>query len=572
VPNRLSQQLIVLRAQRFVKRQRLDVQTINVEAVELGIELDKDEEAKEPSRLSAMQQAREHLVAQDIDPSEAVLRDRVISELLHYLESQGHSDCADYLVLKLQNLAASDIDEILGLTPRERDYLQKRFKYHVEKFSRSSHWKLVHQWLGADLDQKLGMSSKLWESFVGQLNEQQQQLLSLKQAQKSEQEIAKALGWTPKQVQKRWTALLEVAWKTRNSVGSEEEDITAPALRRTNDTSERNLVSEGSNGKPLKFYLPLELDRQLKFKATANSEPTSAIVERALVSFLNKTDESEKSDGQTHQISTYQDYEKLIEINPNDYKAWYGCGVVLKNLGSYEEAIASLDKALEIKPDSHKAWYARGNALYGLDFYEEAIASYNKAIELKPDYAEAWHYRGKALDELGRHEEASANYKRILKIKSDYNTISNKREKAPGDLGGYEGQHPVLRVLVVDEHELTRFSLKLALSSQSQIDLVGLASNGKEAIEMIERYRPDVIILDLQMPVMDGLSASTHIKSISPTTQIIAYASVEDPQIEVMAQTAPIDVFCKKDTATKDLINLVKQLGKRKVTQQEHSA
>jgi DNA-binding NarL/FixJ family response regulator len=125
-------------------------------------------------------------------------------------------------------------------------------------------------------------------------------------------------------------------------------------------------------------------------------------------------------------------------------------------------------------------------------------------------------------------------------------------------------QHPALRVLVVDDHELTRFSLKLALSNQKNIDLVGLASNGQEAIEMVERHRPDVVILDLQMPVMDGLSASSYIKNIEPNTQIIAYSSVEDPQIEVMSQTAPIDAFCKKDTATKDLINLVKQLGHRK--------
>jgi DNA-binding NarL/FixJ family response regulator len=133
-------------------------------------------------------------------------------------------------------------------------------------------------------------------------------------------------------------------------------------------------------------------------------------------------------------------------------------------------------------------------------------------------------------------------------------------------------QYPGLRVLVVDDHELTRFSLKLALSNQKNIELVGLASNGKEAIEMVERYHPDVIILDLQMPIMDGLSASTYIKSIEPNTQIIAYSSVEDPQIEVMSQTAPIDFFCKKDTATKDLINIVKELGNRNANSLEGKA
>jgi DNA-binding CsgD family transcriptional regulator len=218
LPNRHSQQLIVLRAQSFSKRQPSETPL----DIEQAVEFAKGEEAQEQSRSAAMQQVRSRLVSETVDPSEAVLRDRVVYELVQYLEAQGHSDCADYLVLKLQDLAAPDIDQILGLTPRERDYLQQRFKYHVEKFSRSSHWKLVHQWLGADLDQKLGMSSDRWNAFVEQLDEQQQLLLSLKRAQKTDKEIAKALGCTPKQVQKRWTALLEFAWKTRNTAGKSE--------------------------------------------------------------------------------------------------------------------------------------------------------------------------------------------------------------------------------------------------------------------------------------------------------------------------------------------------------------
>ncbi len=124
-------------------------------------------------------------------------------------------------------------------------------------------------------------------------------------------------------------------------------------------------------------------------------------------------------------------------------------------------------------------------------------------------------------------------------------------------------QPSALRVLVVDDHELTRFSLKLALSSQENIELVGLASNGQEALELVELHHPDVIILDLQMPVMDGWSASTQIKHIDPNTQIIAYSSLEDPKFQDTSETNSLDAFCKKDTATPELIALVRELGQR---------
>lgn len=120
----------------------------------------------------------------------------------------------------------------------------------------------------------------------------------------------------------------------------------------------------------IKLYLPAELYSQLEFRSNVDPGSKSAIVERAIANFLAQESEAEKSDSKPAQDRIYPDYDKLIEVNPNDYKAWYGRGVMLKNLGRYEEAIASLDKALEIKPDYYKAWYSRGNALYGLDFYE----------------------------------------------------------------------------------------------------------------------------------------------------------------------------------------------------------
>jgi hypothetical protein len=213
LPGRRSQQLVVLRAQGFAHRQPPET-TLDLE---LAVESARGEDAEIHSRSPVVQQVREQMVADAVDPTDSVVRDRVISELIAYLESQGQADCVDYLTLKLQDLSAPEIDEVLGLSTRQRDYLQQRFKYHVEKFSRSHRWQLVHQWLEADLDQNLGMPQQQWEVFLQQLTHEQQQLLQLKGKKLSDQEISRSLRCTPKQVQKRWVRLLELAWQTRNN-------------------------------------------------------------------------------------------------------------------------------------------------------------------------------------------------------------------------------------------------------------------------------------------------------------------------------------------------------------------
>jgi hypothetical protein len=208
-----SQQLLVLRAQSFVRRQPAETAM----DIELAAQSSKSDEVQAHGNSSAMQQVRASMVSDATDPTEAVLRDRVVEALVKYFTEQGQSDCVDYLILKLQDLSAKEIDEILGLSTRQRDYLQQRFKYHVEKFSRQQEWQLVHQWLGADLDQKLGMNTQQWEMFWQQLEPSLQQLWQLKRNQKSDSAIASLLKWTPKQVQKRWSLLLEKAWQVRNS-------------------------------------------------------------------------------------------------------------------------------------------------------------------------------------------------------------------------------------------------------------------------------------------------------------------------------------------------------------------
>jgi hypothetical protein len=212
LPGRRNQQLVVLRAQGFANRQPQET-SVDIEA---AIESGRSEEAEAYSRSPVVQQVREQMVADAVDPSDSVLRDRIIAELVQYLESQGQTECIDYLTLKLQDLSAPEIDDILQLSPRQRDYLQQRFKYHVEKFARSHRWQLVHQWLGADLDQNLGMAKQQWETFVASLMPEQRILLQLKQVKANDQAIAQRLKCTPKQVHKRWVKLLDLAWQARN--------------------------------------------------------------------------------------------------------------------------------------------------------------------------------------------------------------------------------------------------------------------------------------------------------------------------------------------------------------------
>ena len=211
LPGNRSQQLIILRAQTFSSSQPPET-SVDMEQAAEGSSLDADSSWSD----GAMQQVREMMVANEPEPLEASLRNTVIKELMAYLEQHQQNDCADYFALRLQDLSTNEIEEILNITPRERDYLQQRFKYHLIRFALSHRWELVHQWLEADLDKNLGLTPQQWQNFQAQISAEQLKLLQLKQQSVSNVEIAQALNCTVNQVEKRWFKLLEQAWEIRN--------------------------------------------------------------------------------------------------------------------------------------------------------------------------------------------------------------------------------------------------------------------------------------------------------------------------------------------------------------------
>jgi hypothetical protein len=205
-----SQQLIILRAQTFSKRQ--PAASVDIEqAFDTAKEDDGD---GGNSRL--LQQLRAKMVSDSCDPSESVLRDRVVLQLIEYLEEQDQTQCINYLLLKLEDLSAPEIEEMLGIDSRQRDYLQQRFKYHIEKFARVSNWELVLQWLGAEIEQKLGLTSAQWEELLTMITPEQQMILDLKQQKVPDLEIMKQTKLTEKKLQMRWSSILTTATELRN--------------------------------------------------------------------------------------------------------------------------------------------------------------------------------------------------------------------------------------------------------------------------------------------------------------------------------------------------------------------
>lgn len=218
-----SQQLIILRAQTFSQQQPRET-SVDMEQAADGGATDSDHTWNDTSVYSvreAMAGQGSAAIRPQGDESES-LRQNVIEELVAYLKEKKQQDCADYFVLRLQDLPTNEIESILGITPRKRDYLQQRFKYHLLRFAMSHRWELVHQWLEADLDRNLGLLPSEWQAFCEQIGPEGQRLLKLKQQGLSDSAIAQTLSSTVAQVQKRWFKLLELAWELRNRSDSGE--------------------------------------------------------------------------------------------------------------------------------------------------------------------------------------------------------------------------------------------------------------------------------------------------------------------------------------------------------------
>lgn len=115
-----------------------------------------------------------------------------------------------------------------------------------------------------------------------------------------------------------------------------------------------------------------------------------------------------------------------------------------------------------------------------------------------------------------------------------------------------------IRVLVVDDHAVVRQGLRMFLRIDPQIDVIGEAEDGEEALRLVAELRPDVVLMDLLMPRMDGITAISHLRQNWPGVEVIALTSVLEDASVVGAIKAGAIGYLLKDTQADQLCHSIK--------------
>jgi DNA-binding NarL/FixJ family response regulator len=120
----------------------------------------------------------------------------------------------------------------------------------------------------------------------------------------------------------------------------------------------------------------------------------------------------------------------------------------------------------------------------------------------------------------------------------------------------------VIRVLVADDHAVVRQGLKQLLSTFPEVELVGEAANGAEAVELCGERAPDVVLMDLEMPVADGIEATKRLQALHPDVAVVVLTSFSDRDRILQALDAGAVGYLLKDVEPEDLAKAIAAAAK----------
>lgn len=116
------------------------------------------------------------------------------------------------------------------------------------------------------------------------------------------------------------------------------------------------------------------------------------------------------------------------------------------------------------------------------------------------------------------------------------------------------------RLLIVDDHDLVRDGFQRMLDREEDLEVVGEAANGRQAVELCRRLKPDLVMMDVRMPEMDGLEATREIKANQPEVSVLVITTYENPDYLFEAMKAGAAGYVLKDAPKPQLINAVRRV------------
>ena len=141
---------------------------------------------------------------------------------------------------------------------------------------------------------------------------------------------------------------------------------------------------------------------------------------------------------------------------------------------------------------------------------------------------------------------------------------------APPEMTGETGPHSI-RVLISDDHPLVREGLRRLLGLENDLEIVGEAADGETTVAMVEKTEPDVVLLDLRMPGMDGFGALQKIQQLSKRTKVIVLTASEDKNEFVRAMKMGCSGIVLKQTASELIVKSIRRVHAGEIWLDSHT-
>jgi CheY-like chemotaxis protein len=157
---------------------------------------------------------------------------------------------------------------------------------------------------------------------------------------------------------------------------------------------------------------------------------------------------------------------------------------------------------------------------------------------------------------------AQANCKECVSLRRSARTTCSASGMRRADKIGQTDEVLMIRVLLVDDQPVVRRALRERFHLEADMQVVGEASTGREALNLAQTLTPDVVLMDIEMPDMDGIQATAALRRVVPQSAVVILSIHDDAQTRGRAQAAGAVAFVEKRGATDSLLAVIRQVAR----------